>query len=1463
MARYGKPLGNMVIDLGINDSAFRKGLEGSKQATRYWMSEMKATLKVMDTAGDRAGALKSKQDGLTKVIESQKEHLAALTQRYKESYDEQGNASKKTLDYARDVRNAEAKLAGFEKQLIAVNREIKISESTLINSGKQIESFGKGLSKQGKVVSDFGSSLTKAFTLPVGLFIGGSIKAAMDFESAFAGVRKTVDASEEEFKALSDGFKRMSQEIPVSASALSELGESAGQLGIKTPNIEKFVRVVADLGVATNIVGEEGAQMIAKFANITNMPQTDFDRFGSSIVDLGNNFATTEQSILEMSMRLAGAGHQIGMSQADILGVSTALSSLGIEAEMGGSAFSKVMINMKVASVMGLEQMRQLEAQTGMTRRELELLKNHDGEAFKDIAINLGMTTTEMTKIMKAGKDLEGFSKIAGMTGDEFKKAFEEDAVGAIGAFVNGLGSAEEKGTTAIELLDEMGIKEVRLRDSLLRAGGAQKLFGEAVETSNKAWKENTALTKEAETRYGTFESQLEVFKNKINVLGIDFGGPFMAAANQVLDILTPFIEKLSELSKKFMEMPESTQQLIVTLTGVALAIGPVTWGVGKLIGSFGSFFTTIGGGMKSFGKWRIESDFVTKSLPKMSSGIKSLGGNIVKWGIAPFKTFGTALLHPINATKSLFSLFSSFGSLVSGGFGTAISFITKGIATLGTNIIFLFTNGFSLSGVFSSLISVFTSFGSVLGLLLNPVTLVIAGIAAIAGGILYLNNETGSFSATLTLLKDKFVEFFSTVYETYIKPAFDAIVLAFQTMLANIKTFWDENGAQFMEALKNFFAIVWTIIQPALGFWSGIFSATFNTIVSIVKVAWNLVTGIFQGVFQIIGGLIKVFTGIMTGDWQKMFDGLKDIASGGWNLIASGVEAFANAFLSVIEGLAQGIQKGIVGAINGVIKAISWVLDLFGQEGIKEWEIKELKIGRVKLPKFATGSNGLPFDTLGVVNDQKGSNFEEMIIPKRGRPFIPKGRDVVLPMEKGTQIIPADLTKQFISGLPHFKKGFFSNFWEGTKNTASSIWGKVKEFSGDVWDYMSDPGSLVKTAIDKFTNIPSMPKHWFNMATGAVKHLGTKMVGYVKDLFDTHAMDSGFDGDDSIGSNGVYSYLMNIAKSLMSKYNMVFTSGFRSGDPYDHGKGLAVDIALPGVVNGSPIYKKAADEAINMPGVKYVITNGMWKHKGKSWVNWPDGDHYDHVHISGEKPTGMPKGDGNVGRWASPIRKAARIMGQNVSDSQVNGILKQIQRESGGNERIVQSSAVWDVNMANGNPARGLLQYIPQTFNAYKMRGYENIMNGLHQLVAFFNNSNWRNDIQYGNSGWGPRGSRIKGYAKGGLIMREQIARIGEGNKPEMVIPLTNESRAIQLINQAKSILGMSDSQTTVVNDNSRLEQIVARLEKTVEQQGQMMIKLLEIIAAKELIVDEDSMTNRIDKKQGDNVFFTERGLA
>lgn len=209
---------------------------------------------------------------------------------------------------------------------------------------------------------------------------------------------------------------------------------------------------------------------------------------------------------------------------------------------------------------------------------------------------------------------------------------------------------------------------------------------------------------------------------------------------------------------------------------------------------------------------------------------------------------------------------------------------------------------------------------------------------------------------------------------------------------------------------------------------------------------------------------------------------------------------------------------------------------------------------------------------------------------------------------------------------------------------------------------------------------------------------------------------------------------------------------------------------------------------------------------------------------LSGFKETAPVAGPAGKGAsaWSSVIKKAALAMKVDLSGGELKGIIAQIHRESGGNEKITQSSAVVDVNTLSGNPAKGLLQYIPQTFNAYRMKGHNNIFSGYDQLLAFFNNSSWRNDLPYGKRGWGPRGHRR--FANGGFVNKNEMIEVAENNKPEVVIPLTRKNRAVQLIKKTKEIIGINDGGSVVVNSPDNSEMVLL-----LQQQNQILMQLLQ----------------------------------
>ncbi|MDY2954994.1 MAG: phage tail tape measure protein [Enterococcus cecorum] len=560
MANMGTPLGQMIVELGLDSSKFGKGLQSAKNEVRMWEQATRASMNSAVASGNRLDGLKSKYDGLTNAMKAQQKVVDQLKTDYANSFDKNGEATKRTERLAGQLAQAEAKLQGYRGQInqtaadmarLQVETQgftgwLNKTGDNLIKNGERLKTFGNGL-------SSIGTSMTVGVTAPI---MAGTIavtKAAIDWESAFTGVKKTVNEMVDangnvtySYAKLEGQLKNLATQLPATHAEIAQVAENAGQLGISTDHIVEFTKTMIDMGESTNLSADEASTALARLANITGMSQDKFSNLGSSIVFLGNNFATTEREITEMGLRLAGAGKQIGLSQGSIMGIAAALSSVGIEAEQGGSAFSKLMVSLQLA-------------------------------------------------VEKGGESLESFASVAGMTSDKFAELFKSKPEVALERFVKGLGESEKHGKSAIQVLDEMGITEVRLRDTLLRAANAGDLMTKAIEGGNKAFNENTALANEANKRYETTESKLKMLRNEAVNLGIELGGPLVDALRDGLQAAKPWLKTLSDMADRFSKLEPEQQRSILKWIAMGAAAGPTF----KILGSG---ITTIGGLFKAFG---------------------------------------------------------------------------------------------------------------------------------------------------------------------------------------------------------------------------------------------------------------------------------------------------------------------------------------------------------------------------------------------------------------------------------------------------------------------------------------------------------------------------------------------------------------------------------------------------------------------------------------------------------------------------------------------------------------------------------------------------------------------------------------------------------------------------------------------------------------------------------------------
>lgn len=378
----------------------------------------------------------------------------------------------------------------------------------------------------------------------------------------------------------------------------------------------------------------------------------------------------------------------------------------------------------------------------------------------------------------------------------------------------------------------------------------------------------------------------------------------------------------------------------------------------------------------------------------------------------------------------------------------------------------------------------------------LLPVTGIIAGIIAVVAAVVAVIKNWGDITDWLSEKWNAFKDWMSGLWDT---------------ISEKIQDVWS--------GIKDFFADIWqqiyNVIEGPLKFIEGTIGAVMYAIYAVIYTVWevikfalekawkwisdtasavfvpvaNFFSGIWNGIKDTATGIWNSIKDTLGGIWNTIKENAMDAFSSVWKFIKDGFNDLKNTLGGIVKKIAQAIVDPIGNAVNGVIRGVNWILKAVGSDmRFDEWSA----------PKFASGTGGLPRDTIGVVNDQKGSTYKEMIIPPDGKPFIPEGRDVVLPMKKGTKIMPANQTKSFLEELPHFANGI-GEFFGG-------IWDTVKDFTGNVWDYITHPSKIVQIAIDKFTDLSGAFEPWISVAKGAVSTVFDSVVGFVKGIFDTQS---------------------------------------------------------------------------------------------------------------------------------------------------------------------------------------------------------------------------------------------------------------------------------------------------------------------------------------------------------------------
>lgn len=617
-----KQLSTYMRGLDKSLSAMEKSFKNTGKGAKN-IAGMKTVL------GETANSIKAYEG----ILKQQSEHYNNL----KSKIGDLSSASAKNKEDLLGARNAMLQtattLSDLRGRYADLTKKINIQSSKWTQVGNSLHSFGSKMQGIGKSMQSVGSTLTKGLTVPLLAGAGVAVKAAIDYESAFAGVKKTVDGTPQQFAQLSTSIREMAKEMPSSAVEIAHVAEAAGQLGVPIGAIKDFSKTMINLGVSTNLSSEEAASSIAKIGNIMQVSGKDLGtwsgHFGSAVVDLGNHFATTERDIVEMTNRLAAGGKLAGLTTPEILGLATAMSSVGIEAEAGGTAMNQTL--------------------TGI------------GKAVAGVGKG-------------ASSKLKLIAQTAGMTAEEFSQAWKQKPAEALQAFIKGLQRAHDEGKNMDGILSDLGMKGIRQGNMLKSLALASDRMSEAVSRSNTAWKENNALTNEASKRYETTESQLKIFKNKLTDIAIEFGGPLLKALNSGLDAAKPWLQTLSDMAKKFSEMSTEQQQSIIKWGATMVAA------IGPALKFFGKGASIIGGFAKGLGT-------IAKGIGKFSGTLKTIssGGGFIN-GLKQMATGMTATGTAAEGAAASTGLWSTAVGIL--GSGATWGILAGGVALAAIGII-------------------------------------------------------------------------------------------------------------------------------------------------------------------------------------------------------------------------------------------------------------------------------------------------------------------------------------------------------------------------------------------------------------------------------------------------------------------------------------------------------------------------------------------------------------------------------------------------------------------------------------------------------------------------------------------------------------------------------------------------------------------------------------------------------
>ena len=1024
----------------------KQGISSMTQI-RAKMSQFNDTLSLsrsnLARTGESVKAYGNHLNTLKTNMSEQRVVLRELIAQYNHVATAQGRDSQEARELSSAITQQKIKMNELESELDQTTQSYKRLETEQRNAerlsssgfGRSIQSVNKykdSIRNVGSTMRSVGSTSMLYMTMPAVAGMGTAIKSSIDWEQALAGVAKTTNMSGSELNKMGNEITKMSNTMPFAATEIAGVAEAAGQLGIKKQDITSFTRTMMNLGVATNLTADEAATEFARFANAANMPIKDVDRLGSTVVALGNSTATTEKEIVDMAQRLAGAGAQAGFSSDEIMSVSAAMSSVGIESEAGGTAMTQIW--------------------------------------------------NKMTKAVAEGGDtLDSFAQTAGVSGKEFAQIWENNPSKALSMFVKGLGETEGGAKGVLKALDDVGIKGIREADTIRRMANNHQVLDKALKTGSEGWKENSALTNEANIRYETMGSKLKMLKNT-----------FINFARTIGDAVAPIVsflaDKLTGLFEHLQGTSNATKIAIAAFTLLGVAIPPLIVATGVLAHSIvgiseamkllndtkggAKFFSLFNGGIK--GILPKIGQLLTK-IPLLGSAFTLLTGPVgIVIGVIAALTAGIVYLWKTN---------DSFRNFVINAWN---SIKDSAIAVFG------FIKPYIINiwdGIKNSSIAIWNALKTAAKVTWNAIKFavqhpiqalknIISGIwnfikanslntwNLIKTGILNIVKSLVSLvRASFNGLKAFFTMLWSFIKNNSIK-AWLAIKNSVLAIIRNFVTLSKHNFA----VLKGFLSGLWTSIKnTAIKLWTAlkigvltIIRVLVSTARNILNTLKNFITRLWQSIKAIS---IRTWTAIKNG----VINAIKGMYNGVRKILAN-LKAFITRTWTAIKNttikLAKGLSAGVKNTFNSLSKVTRSIFNKLKKFMSNVW--RSIKNTTVKFAKSLWSGVKLTWNSLS----------------RETRSIFNKVKNFMSNIWRNIKNTTVRYAKSLWTGV----RNTFNNLYRGTRN----IFNRVKSFMSNTWR------SIKNTTVNMAKGLWNSVRRTFNNMNSGLKNIIGRIKGHI-----------------------------------------------------------------------------------------------------------------------------------------------------------------------------------------------------------------------------------------------------------------------------------------------------------------------------------------------------------------------------